>query len=86
MDYKTLNTNIFIQYIAESNGSVMRYIKTFENYFVDGEGKAEELEQEKEDTSNLRREKELQKMKDEKEKQDNELRTRRKLFKKKKVA
>jgi len=86
VDYKTLNTNIFIQYIAESNGSVMRYIKTFENYFVDGEGKAEELEQEKEDTSNLRREKELQKMKDEKEKQDNELRTRRKLFKKKKVA
>lgn len=64
----------------------MKYIKYFESYLIDGDTKAEQLEQEKEDTSNLSREKGLQKMKDDKEKQDKELRKRRKLFKKKKVA
>lgn len=64
----------------------MKYIKSFENYLVDGEGKAEQLEEEKEETSNLSREKEIQKMKHDKAKQDKELKARRKLFKKKKVA
>ena len=71
----------------------MKYIKlcpkgimSFENYLVDGDTKAEQLEKEKADTSNFNKEKEVQKLKDDKEAQDKELQKRKKLFKKKKVA